>query len=35
VRFRSPRVGVLAAPALVATQAAYVAGFVRGLLRRG
>lgn len=34
VRFRSPLVGVLAAPALVATQAAYVGGFVQGLFRR-
>jgi hypothetical protein len=33
VRFRSLRVGALAAPALVATQAAYVAGFLRGLAR--
>jgi hypothetical protein len=32
VRFHSLRVGLLAAPALVATQAAYVAGFVRGLV---
>jgi glycosyltransferase involved in cell wall biosynthesis len=35
VRFRSLTVGALAAPALVATHAAYVGGFVRGLLRRG
>ena len=33
-RFRSLEVGALAAPALVATQAAYVAGFVRGLVRK-
>jgi glycosyltransferase involved in cell wall biosynthesis len=30
LRFRSLRVGLLAAPALVATQAVYVAGFIRG-----
>jgi hypothetical protein len=30
VRFRSARVGLLAAPALVATQAAYVVGFLEG-----
>jgi glycosyltransferase involved in cell wall biosynthesis len=34
VRFRSPGVGALSAPALVATHAAYVGGFVQGLLRR-
>jgi glycosyltransferase involved in cell wall biosynthesis len=34
VRFRSFRVGALAAPALVATHAAYVGGFVQGLFRR-
>lgn len=34
LRFRSLTVGLLAAPALVATQAAYVAGFVNGVLRR-
>jgi hypothetical protein len=34
LRFRSTKVGVLAAPALVMTQATYVAGFVRGLARR-
>ena len=33
VRFRSGRVALLAAPALVLTQAAYVAGFARGLSR--
>jgi glycosyltransferase involved in cell wall biosynthesis len=33
LRFRSTAVGALAAPGLVATQAAYVAGFVRGLVR--
>jgi glycosyltransferase involved in cell wall biosynthesis len=33
-RFRSIGVGALVAPALVATQGAYVAGFVRGLVRR-
>jgi hypothetical protein len=33
VRFRSVAVGALAAPALVATHVAYVAGFVDGLLR--
>ena len=32
LRFRSLQVGLLAAPALVATQAAYVAGFARGLV---
>jgi glycosyltransferase involved in cell wall biosynthesis len=32
-RFRSLRAGLLVAPALVATQAVYVAGFVRGFLR--
>jgi hypothetical protein len=32
-RFRSLRAGLLVAPALVATQAAYVAGFVHGFLR--
>jgi glycosyltransferase involved in cell wall biosynthesis len=31
IRFRSARVGLLAAPALVATQVAYVAGFLRGV----
>jgi glycosyltransferase involved in cell wall biosynthesis len=35
IRFRSPRVGLLAAPALVATQATYVAGFLHGFARRG
>jgi glycosyltransferase involved in cell wall biosynthesis len=34
VRFRSLRVGALAAPALIATHAAYVGGFVQGLFRR-
>ena len=33
LRFRSARVGLLAAPALVLTQASYVAGFMRGLAR--
>jgi glycosyltransferase involved in cell wall biosynthesis len=33
LRFRSLPVGLLAAPALVLTQATYVAGFVRGLTR--
>jgi hypothetical protein len=33
LRFRSSRVGLLGAPALVVTQAAFVAGFVRGLVR--
>jgi glycosyltransferase involved in cell wall biosynthesis len=33
LRFRSLSVGALAAPALVATQGAYVVGFVRGLAR--
>jgi glycosyltransferase involved in cell wall biosynthesis len=33
LRFRSPSVGALVAPALVATQATYVAGFLRGLVR--
>jgi glycosyltransferase involved in cell wall biosynthesis len=32
-RFRSPLVGVLVAPALVLTHAAYATGFVRGLAR--
>jgi hypothetical protein len=31
LRFQSFQVGLLAAPALVATQAAYIAGFLRGL----
>ena len=35
LRFRSARVGLLAAPAFVGTQAAYVAGFIRGFLRPG
>jgi dolichol-phosphate mannosyltransferase len=34
VRFRSLTVGALTAPSLVLTQAAYVAGFLRGLLAR-
>jgi hypothetical protein len=34
LRFRSARVGLLAAPALVATQGAYVAGFLHGVARR-
>ena len=34
LRFRSLAVGLLAAPALVATQATYVAGVLRGLLAR-
>ncbi len=33
LRFRSAPVGLLAAPALVATQAAYVSGFLRGVVR--
>ena len=33
LRFRSGRVGVIAAPALVVTQAAYVAGFLQGIVR--
>jgi hypothetical protein len=33
LRFRSPKVGALVVPGLVATQATYVAGFVRGLVR--
>ncbi|PWU25336.1 MAG: hypothetical protein C5B48_01845 [Candidatus Rokuibacteriota bacterium] len=33
VRFRSPSVGLFAVPALVATQGAYVAGFVAGIAR--
>ena len=33
VRFRSVLTGLLSVPALVATQAAYVAGFVQGLVR--
>jgi cellulose synthase/poly-beta-1,6-N-acetylglucosamine synthase-like glycosyltransferase len=32
VRFRSPLVGLLSVPALVATQGAYVAGFVQGVV---
>jgi hypothetical protein len=35
LRFRSARVGLLALPALVATQAVYIVGFARGLLRDG
>jgi glycosyltransferase involved in cell wall biosynthesis len=35
LRFRSARVGLLAAPALVATQATYIVGFVRGIATRG
>jgi glycosyltransferase involved in cell wall biosynthesis len=34
VRFRSPRVGLVTIPALVATQAAYIGGFMQGLIRR-
>ena len=34
LRFRSARVGLLAAPGLVLTQAVYVGGFVRGLRAR-
>jgi hypothetical protein len=34
VRFRSVTVGALAAPALTATHAAYVVGFIQGLFRR-
>jgi hypothetical protein len=34
LRFRSVRVGLLAAPALVLTQGVYVSGFLRGLARR-
>jgi hypothetical protein len=33
LQFRQLRVGALAAPSLVATQVAYLAGFVRGLTR--
>jgi glycosyltransferase involved in cell wall biosynthesis len=33
-RFRSTVTGLLTVPALIATQAVYVAGFVRGLVRR-
>jgi hypothetical protein len=33
-RFRSTLTGLLAVPALIATQAVYVAGFLRGLVRR-
>ena len=33
LRFRSARVGLLAAPAFVATQATYVVGFLRGFVR--
>jgi glycosyltransferase involved in cell wall biosynthesis len=33
VRFRSPAIGVLFIPSAIATQAAYVVGFVRGLTR--
>ena len=33
VRFRSPAIGLLFMPAAVATQAAYVVGFLRGLTR--
>ncbi|MEX2049114.1 MAG: glycosyltransferase [Gemmatimonadota bacterium] len=35
LRFRSVRVGLLAAPGLLLTQAYYVAGFLRGLARGG
>jgi glycosyltransferase involved in cell wall biosynthesis len=35
LRFRSLRLGVLAAPTFVGTHGAYVAGFVRGFARRG
>src|SRR5439155_9555689 len=35
LRFRSARVGLLAAPTLVATQGAYVAGFLHGFAGRG
>jgi glycosyltransferase involved in cell wall biosynthesis len=35
LRFRSARVGLLAAPIFVATHAAYVAGFAHGFVRRG
>jgi len=34
VRFHSVAVGLLAVPALVATQVVYIAGFLRGLVRR-
>jgi glycosyltransferase involved in cell wall biosynthesis len=34
LRFRSLPVGLIALPALVATQATYIGGFVRGLLQR-
>jgi hypothetical protein len=34
VRFRSVTAGLLSVPALVATQAAYVAGFVQGVVTR-
>ena len=34
VRFRSPRVGLVTIPALVATQGAYIGGFMQGLIRR-
>ncbi len=33
LRYRSARVGILVAPTLVATHAAYVAGFASGLAR--
>jgi glycosyltransferase involved in cell wall biosynthesis len=35
VRFHSVAVGLLAAPALIATQVVYVLGFLRGVARRG
>jgi glycosyltransferase involved in cell wall biosynthesis len=35
IRFRSPAVAALTAPALVLTQAAYVGGFIAGLARAG
>jgi glycosyltransferase involved in cell wall biosynthesis len=35
LRFRSVGVGLLAAPAFVGTQAAYVGGFIRGFVRPG
>lgn len=35
LRFRAARVGLLAAPAFVATQATYIVGFFRGIASRG
>jgi hypothetical protein len=34
-RFRSPAIGILEPPAVVASQAAYVCGFIRGIAEHG